>query len=297
MVEDRTFNFTTASQLLKLCKERNITIAEAMILREETLYGTRKEEQWERMKHSWTIMKESATRALKGDIVSIGGLIGGEAAKIRNRRLSGGSSPCGNLMSKAIAYAMGVLEVNASMGLIVAAPTAGSSGVIPGTFLAIQEEMNFSDDDMIHALFHAGAIGYIIALNATIAGAEGGCQAEVGSASSMAASAITELLGGTLEESLHAASSAIANLLGLVCDPIGGLVEAPCQQRNAMGVSNALICSEIALSGVQTVVPFDEVVAVMYQVGRSMPHELKETALGGLAAAPSACGSCTKCYT
>ena len=223
-------------------------------------------------------------------------MVGGEAAKLNNRRSAGGKSPCGSLVSKAITYAMGVLEVNASMGLIVAAPTAGSSGVIPGTFLAIQEEYNFTDDEMIMALFHAGAVGYIIALNATIAGAEGGCQAEVGSASSMAASAITELLGGSPSQSLYAASSAIANLLGLVCDPIGGLVEAPCQQRNAMGVSNALICSEIALCGIRTVVPFDETVAVMYQVGRSMPHELKETALGGLAKAPSACGSCTKCY-
>lgn len=293
---DDILNFTTGIQLLEICEERNITIGEAMILREEALFGISREEQWDRMRHSWSIMKEAATRALKGDIVSIGGLIGGEAAKLNSRRLSGQKSPCGSLMSRAITYAMGVLEVNASMGLIVAAPTAGSSGVIPGTFLAIQEEYNFSDDDMIKALFHAGAVGYIIALNATIAGAEGGCQAEVGSASSMAASAITELLGGTPSQSLYAASSAIANLLGLICDPIGGLVEAPCQQRNAMGVSNALICSEIALSGIRTVVPFDETVAVMYQVGRSMPHELKETALGGLAKAPSACGSCSKCY-
>lgn len=293
---DEKLNFISGTQLLEICEERNITIGEAMILREEVLFGTSREEQWERMRHSWSIMKEAATRALKGDIVSIGGLIGGEAAKLNNRRSAGGKSPCGSLVSKAITYAMGVLEVNASMGLIVAAPTAGSSGVIPGTFLAIQEEYNFTDDEMIMALFHAGAVGYIIALNATIAGAEGGCQAEVGSASSMAASAITELLGGSPSQSLYAASSAIANLLGLVCDPIGGLVEAPCQQRNAMGVSNALICSEIALCGIRTVVPFDETVAVMYQVGRSMPHELKETALGGLAKAPSACGSCTKCY-
>lgn len=291
------YNFLTGNQLLAICKEKGLPIWEVMVLREEEVFLVSREEQWERMRHSWLIMKESATKALKTKIVSIGGLIGGEASKIENRRLSGGVSPCGSLMSKAIAYAMGVLEVNASMGLIVAAPTAGSSGVIPGTFLAIQEEMGFSDDDMIKALFHAGAVGYLITLNATVAGAEGGCQAEVGSASSMAASAITELFGGSPKQCLYAASSAIANLLGLVCDPIGGLVEAPCQQRNAMGVSNALICSEIALSGIRTVVPFDETIAVMYQVGRSMPHELKETALGGLAAAPSACGSCTKCYT
>jgi L-serine dehydratase len=155
--------------------------------------------------------------------------------------------------------------------------------------------MNLSDEDMVKALFNAGAVGYLIAYNATVAGAEGGCQAEVGSASAMAASAITELMGGSPRQCLHAATGAIANLLGLICDPIGGLVEAPCQQRNAMGVSNALISAEIALSSIKNVVPFDEAVAVMYSVGRSIPHELRETALGGLAAAPSACSMCNMC--
>jgi L-serine dehydratase len=155
--------------------------------------------------------------------------------------------------------------------------------------------MNLSEDAIIKALFNAGAVGYLVAYNATIAGAEGGCQAEVGTASAMAASAVTELMGGTPPMCLSAASGAIANLLGLVCDPIGGLVEAPCQQRNAMGVSNGLICSEIALSGIKNIVPFDEVVSVMYNVGRSIPHELRETAIGGLASAPSACSRCGKC--
>jgi L-serine dehydratase len=240
-------------------------------------------------------MKKSARLAIDTKVVSMGGLIGGEASRLNKRRLTGNAPVCGTIMSKAISYAMGVLEVNSSMGLIVAAPTAGSSGVIPGTFLAIQEEMNLSDEIMIDALFHAGAIGYLVAYNATIAGAEGGCQAEVGTASAMAASAVTQIMGGTPSQCLHAATSAISNLLGLVCDPIGGLVEAPCQQRNAMGVSNALISSEIALSGTSNIFPFDEVIAVMYQVGRSMPHELRETAKGGLATAPSACNRCGKC--
>ncbi len=295
-MDKNILNFVSGNELLEICKERNISISEAMILREEEYFGVSREEQWSRMEHSWNIMKESATKALDGNVVSMGGLIGGEASLLNKRRLSNAISPCGNLVSKAITYAMGVLEVNSSMGLIVAAPTAGSSGVIPGAFLAIKEELGFSDEDMIRALFHAGAVGYIIAYNATISGAEGGCQAEVGSASAMAASAITELLGGTPAQSLSAAASAMSNLLGLVCDPIGGLVEAPCQQRNAMGVSNALISSEIALCGVYNAVPFDEVVGVMYNVGRSLPHELRETALGGLATAPSACSSCKKCF-
>lgn len=288
-------NFNTGIALLKICDEKNRSISDVMLLRETEHFEKDHQEVLNKMGHAWSIMKNSAKLAIGGNIVSMGGLIGGEAAEINKRRLNGTSPACGSLMSKAIAYAMGVLEVNSSMGLIVAAPTAGSSGVIPGSFLAIQEEMGLTDDAMIKALFNAGAVGYLIAYNATVAGAEGGCQAEVGSASAMAASAVTELLGGTPNQCLSAASSAIGNLLGLVCDPIGGLVEAPCQQRNAMGVSNALICAEIALSGIRNVVPFDEVVEVMYNVGKSMPHELRETALGGLAAAPSACSACNGC--
>ncbi len=288
-------NFTSGQALIKICDEKNIPISEAMILRETEYLENSREEVQSKMEHAWSIMKESARAALKGNITSMGGLIGGEAARISRRRLAGNSPVCGTLMSKAIAYAMGVLEVNSSMGLIVAAPTAGSSGVLPGAFLAIQEEMGLTDEAIIKALFNAGAVGYLIAYNGTIAGSEGGCQAEVGSASAMAASAVTELMGGTPRQCLHAATSAIGNLLGLICDPIGGLVEAPCQQRNAMGVSNALICAEIALSNIGNIVPFDETVAVMYNVGLSIPHELRETALGGLAAAPSACSRCGKC--
>jgi L-serine dehydratase len=288
-------NFKTGKALLQLCAENNLSISEVMILRETEHLQQNRQEVWNRMERSWGIMKKSARLAIDTKVVSMGGLIGGEASRLNKRRLTGNVPVCGTIMSKAISYAMGVLEVNSSMGLIVAAPTAGSSGVIPGTFLAIQEEMNLPDETMIDALFHAGAIGYLVAYNATIAGAEGGCQAEVGTASAMAASAVTQIMGGTPSQCLHAATSAISNLLGLVCDPIGGLVEAPCQQRNAMGVSNALISSEIALSGTSNIVPFDEVIAVMYQVGRSMPHELRETAKGGLATAPSACNRCGKC--
>lgn len=288
-------DFKSGKALLERCDEYNIPISEVMILRETAFFEKTREEAYSKMEHAWSIMKSSAKEALKGDIVSMGGLIGGEASKINSRRISGNQTACGTLISKAISYAMGVLEVNSSMGLIVAAPTAGSSGVLPGALLAIQEEMNLEDEVMIKALFNAGAVGYLIAYNATVAGAEGGCQAEVGSASAMAASAVTEVLGGTPRQCLHAATSAIANLLGLICDPIGGLVEAPCQQRNAMGVSNALVCAEIALSSISHIVPFDEAVTVMYNVGRSMPHELRETALGGLASAPSACASCRKC--
>ena len=178
-------------------------------------------------------------------------------------------------MSKAIAYAVGVLEVNASMGLIVAAPTAGSSGVIPGVFCSLKENYGFSD--------------------ATTAGAEGGCQAEVGAASAMAASAAVELFGGTPAQCLDAASFATVNILGLVCDPIGGLVENPCQNRNAMGAFNALISAELSMAGIRSITPIDETIGVMYAVGWSIPSELRETSMGGMAVAKSACEACAAC--
>lgn len=286
-------NFRNGQELLACCKEHNLTIAEAMTQREMTISGHSREKIESQMAHAYHIMKHAVHKALEEELVSIGGLIGGESKKLFARKEK---SVCGELMAKAISYAMGVLEVNTSMGLIVAAPTAGSSGVIPGVFLALQEEYDFTDDKMIEALFNAGAVGYMITRNATVAGAEGGCQAEVGAASAMAASALVSLMGGTPEESLGAAATALGNILGLVCDPVAGLVEAPCQKRNAMGASNAMISAEIALAGIGSPIPFDEVVEAMYKVGRSMPHELRETALGGLAATPTGCQLCQKIF-
>lgn len=287
-------NFTTGSGLLQLCEGRNISIAQAMVERETALFGSSQEECYHRIAYSYSIMKTAVYDALGGQVNTMGGLIGGEAARLNSLRLQG-KNLCGSLVSKAVAYSMGVLEVNASMGLIVAAPTAGSSGVIPGVFLALQEEFSLTDQQMYDGLFCAGAIGYLISRNATVAGAEGGCQAEVGAASAMAAAAAVQMMGGSCRQALNAASSAIANILGLVCDPIGGLVEAPCQKRNAMGASNALICAEIALAGVRGLIPFDEMVDVLYKVGKSLPHELRETALGGIAASPTACRLCSGC--
>ena len=171
-----------------------------------------------------------------------------------------------------------------------AKPTAGSSGVVPGVLLALQEEKGFSDEQMTDALFHTAAIGYLLMRNASVAGAEAGCQAEVGAASAMAAAAVTELMGGTPEMCLQAAAMAISNLLGLVCDPVAGLVEVPCQSRNAIGAVNAVTCAEITLSGVMYPIPFDEMVDAMYKVGKSIPFELRETAIGGCAGTPTGCG-------
>lgn len=284
-VANMDFNFTSGSALLKICEDASLPISQVMMEREYELKETPEIE--DRMKRAYGIMKEAIATSLARSERSMGGLIGGEARKLDDLRKRG-ENICGSPISKAITYAMGVLECNASMGLIVAAPTAGSSGVLPGVLVALQEECGFSDEDMETVLFNAGAIGYIIARNATVSGAEGGCQAEVGAASAMAASAVVELMGGSPSQCLDAAATAIANVLGLVCDPVAGLVEVPCQKRNAMGAANALVCAEIALAGIENIIPFDETVGAMYRVGKSMPCELRETALGGIATTPTA---------
>lgn len=190
---------------------------------------------------------------------------------------------------------MATLERSASMGVIVAAPTAGSSGIVPGAVLAVSEAIGANDQQIKEALWCAAGIGAIMTRNATVAGAEGGCQAEVGSAAAMAAAAVAQLLGATPSVALSAASTAIDNLLGLVCDPVRGLVEHPCQDRNVIGVSAALSSAQLALSGALDPLPFDEVVEAMRQVGAALPATLRETALGGLAAAPSAQSARSRC--
>lgn len=289
-------DFINGESLLALCAKENKKISEVMLEREITLGETTKEEVYNKLAYSISIMKNATTEPIKSPKKSIGGLLGGEAKAIHDEAFKAGAKPlCGGVLSKAIAYAMAVLEVNASMGLIVAAPTAGSAGVIPGAVLSVCEDYDLGEDAIYSGLLNASALGYIVMRNASVSGAEAGCQAEVGAASAMAASAIVELLGGSPEQSLHAASIAFSNLLGLVCDPIAGLVESPCQSRNAIGVSNAFTSAQIALAGVKHPIPFDEMVDAMYKVGLSLPFELRETALGGCAATPTGCELCKKC--
>lgn len=280
--------FKSAKELLTLCKEHDMPISAVMRTRECTLGETDEAGVDARMARAWDIMRTSAHEPLTTPLRSMGGLIGGESRKL-NEHCAASRSILGPVLARATAYAMAVLEVNASMGLIVAAPTAGSAGVVPGVLLALQEERGFSDETMIRTLFNAGAVGYLAMRNATVAGAVGGCQAEVGVAAAMAASAAVELLDGTPEQCLDAATTVLMNMLGLVCDPVGGLVEYPCQNRNAAGAANALVAAELALSGVRQHIPFDKMLETMYVVGRRMPAELRETALGGCAA----CGVCT----
>lgn len=287
-------DFKKAEDLLKLCESNGMTISEVMKRRECDQFEKTEDEIVYKMQHAWKIMKESAVGPTKNAVRSMGGLIGGEAKKLNEHRAKG-KSIVGNVMAKAITYAMAVLEVNASMGLIVAAPTAGSSGVVPGVLLALQEEYKISDDRIIDGLFNASAIGYLAMQNATVAGAVGGCQAEIGVAAAMAASAATELMGGDARQCMYAASTVLMNMLGLICDPVLGLVEYPCQNRNASGAANALIAAEMSLSGITQMIPLDEMMDCMYNVGRRMPVEFRETAKGGCAATPTACALCKKC--
>ncbi len=284
-------DFKNSEELLAICGEQDMKISAVMLRRECDETECSESAAVERMRKALEIMRRSVQESVASPRKSMGGLIGGEAAKL-SERIKNGVGLCGGILERAICYSMGVLEVNASMGLIVAAPTAGSSGVVPGLLLAMQDEYGFTDEQVIAALFNAGAIGYLAMRNATVAGAVGGCQAEIGVASAMAASAAVELMGGTPKQSLNAASTVLMNMLGLVCDPVGGLVEYPCQSRNASGAANALVAAEIALAGVEQLIPFSEMLEAMYKVGKKLPAELRETALGGCAATPSACRLC-----
>lgn len=281
-------DFLNGQTLLNLCEKEQISISAAMKEREITMGTLSSAEVDDKLTEVLTIMKNSAHKPIQNPGKSIGGLIGGEAKQVADHAKTN-ASVCGSMLSKAISYSMAVLEVNASMGLIVAAPTAGSSGVIPGTLLALQEEKDLSDSTLYSGLLNASAIGYILMRNASVSGAEAGCQAEVGAASAMAASAVVEMMGGTPEMCLTAAGIALSNLLGLVCDPIAGLVESPCQSRNAIGVANAITSAELALSGVTHPIPFDEMAEAMFRVGKSLPFELRETAMGGCAGTPTGC--------
>ena len=281
-------DFYNGKELLEKCQENMLPISDIMKLRETTTGSLSMEEVDAKLETALSIMKQSATKPLTTPGKSIGGFIGGEAKKVADHGKTS-DCVCGSMLSKAIAYSMAVLEVNASMGLIVAAPTAGSSGVVPGVLLALADEHNIDDKTLCKGLVNASAIGYLLMRNASVSGAEAGCQAEVGAASAMAASAIVEIMGGTPEMCLDAATFALSNLLGLVCDPIAGLVESPCQSRNAIGVANAITSAELVLSGVKHHIPFDEMAHAMLRVGKSLPFELRETAMGGCAGTPTGC--------
>jgi L-serine dehydratase len=237
------------------------------------------------MDQNLTVMEQAVEKGLAG-VKSHSGLTGGDAV-LMQAYIQKGKFLSGEIILDAVSKAVATNEVNAAMGTICATPTAGSAGVVPGTLFAVKAKLNPSREQMIDFLFTSGAFGFVVANNASISGAAGGCQAEVGSASGMAAAAITEMAGGTPSQAAEAMAITLKNMLGLVCDPVAGLVEVPCVKRNAMGAANAMIAADMALAGITSRIPCDEVIDAMFRIGQSMPTALKETAQGGLAATPT----------
>lgn len=278
--------YQTVRELVDAANAENAAISEIVIRDQAEETEKSRSELYDTMARDFEIMKESAEEGSNAGIRSTSGLTGGDAYLLKQAAESG-KSLCGGLFSNAIAKAVAVAELNASMGRIVAAPTAGSCGIMPGTLTAYQEEYGTPDETVVMSMFTAAAFGMVINNTACLAGAGGGCQAECGSASAMAAAALTECAGGTPDMAADAAAIALKNILGLVCDPVAGLVEIPCIKRNAGCTANALCAAEMALAGVKSRIPVDDVILAMKRVGDSMPAALKETALGGLAATPS----------
>ncbi|MCM3356969.1 MULTISPECIES: L-serine ammonia-lyase, iron-sulfur-dependent, subunit alpha [unclassified Psychrobacillus] len=277
--------FRNVRELVEKAEKENKLISEIMIEQEILITERTREEIMSQMDRNLTVMEEAVEKGLKG-VRSTSGLTGGDAVLLQ-AYMKKGNSLSGELMLDAVSKAVATNEVNAAMGTICATPTAGSAGVVPGTLFAVKNKLNPTREQMIRYLFTAGAFGFVVANNASISGAAGGCQAEVGSAAGMAAAAIVEMAGGTPAQSSEAFAITLKNMLGLVCDPVAGLVEVPCVKRNAMGASNSLVAADMALAGVTSRIPCDEVIDAMYKIGQTMPTALKETAQGGLAATPT----------
>lgn len=277
--------FGTVKELVALAEAQNKPLSEIMIEQEMLITKRSREDIIAQMENNLAVMESAVEQGLQG-VKSTSGLTGGDAVLLQNY-IKTGKSLSGDLLLDAVSKAVATNEVNAAMGMICATPTAGAAGIVPGTLFAVKEKLNPTREEMVNYLFTSGAFGFVVANNASISGAAGGCQAETGSAASMAAAAIVEMAGGTPQQSAEAFSIVMKNMLGLVCDPVAGLVEVPCVKRNAMGAAKALVGADMALAGVVSRIPTDEVIEAMHRIGQSMPSALRETAKGGLAATPT----------
>lgn len=283
--ERMTNMYNKAKELKDLCVKTGKEIWQIAIDKDFENTGIEEADLLELMHETLEVMRDSAYKGLDQAVYSMSKITGGSALKVNKYAED---SVSGKTITRAMAMALSVSEVNSSMGRIVAAPTAGASGILPAALFTMQEKYGYDDDKLVEALIVAGVIGEIIAQNASISGAEGGCQAECGSAAAMAAAAICYLRDFDIDTIFASAAFAIKNILGLVCDPVLGLVEYPCNLRNASGVVNAIISADLAMSGFPCLIPLDETIDSMRQVGNSLPEALRETALGGLAATPTA---------
>ena len=279
------FEYKSISELVNAASSAGRTISEVVLADQAEQLCILPDALYERMDARLSVMEDSVKAGMNPALRSTSGLTGGDASRMWDHAASGGI--CGGFTNRAMARALAVSENNAAMGKIVAAPTAGSCGILPGAVVSMLDEGRCSREAAVMALFTAGAFGMVIAQNASIAGAEGGCQAECGSAAAMAAAALVELMGGTPQQCAHACALAIKNQLGLVCDPVAGLVEIPCIKRNVSGVAIAFSSAEMALAGIESKIPADECIGAMREVGCSIPSALRETAKGGLAATPT----------
>ncbi|PPK81665.1 L-serine dehydratase [Lacrimispora xylanisolvens] len=287
--------YNTVEELVEAASSSQKKISEIVLEQQAGDMESTIEEVYATMESSFDVMRQSVISGLDETLRSPSGLSGGSAAKLK-KAVDEGKNHYGHLLGNAISMALAVTEFNSCMGKIVAAPTAGSCGVIPAALISVMDEYDLPKRDIVMSLFTASAIGMVIAKCASIAGAEGGCQAEVGSASAMAAAALTEIFDGTPQMVSDSCAIALKNTMGLVCDPVAGLVEVPCIKRNAMGVANAFTASELACAGIKSVIPADEVILAMRQVGQLMSTSLKETAEGGLAATPTGCRLCRQIF-
>lgn len=279
-------SYHSADELAKKAAAQGKKISDLVIQDQAEQLEKTQEELVKQMRENYTVMKESVQEGAVPGLRSASGLTGGDAYKLKTA-VESGKNITGPFLGGAIVRALAVSELNAAMGRIVAAPTAGSCGIIPAAVLTMVQEHGVDENTAVRALFTASAVGMVIAKNASIAGAEGGCQAECGAASAMAAAAVVEMAGGTPEQAVQSSAIALKNILGLVCDPVAGLVEIPCIKRNTICTANAFVAAELALAGITSAIPADEVILAMKQVGDAMSATLKETADGGLAATPT----------
>lgn len=276
--------FTSLQAAIAAAEARRLSLAQVALEAESRDQGRSIDDIRAALRRALEIMRGAVERGMRGDLRSVSGLVGGDAAKLRE----GPPGPlAGTLFRDVLARALAVQEVNAAMGVIVAAPTAGGAGVLPAVLTGLSASRGLDDERIVDALATAGLIGAVIAERASLSGAEGGCQAETGAAAAMAAGAATEMCGGTPPQVGHAVALAMQGTLGLVCDPLGGLVEIPCVFRNATGAAIAMAAVEMALAGIEFRIPVDEVVDTMGEIGRSMDVRYRETAGGGLAATPT----------
>ena len=282
-------SYDTLAEVVAAAEAADARLSDVVLAHEAEALEMGKDELFSEMAGRLRVMDECIDPGCAEGLRSLSGLTGGDAHREREAVRSG-RSLVGGVVGGALYRALAVSELNAAMGRIVAAPTAGSCGILPAAVLTMREEVGASERGCVMSLFTAAGVGLVIERNASLAGAEGGCQAECGSAAAMAAAAVVELAGGTPAQAADAVSIAIQSMLGLVCDPVAGLVEVPCVKRNASGVAMALVAAELALAGCGATIPADEAIGAMRRVGRAMPEALRETAEGGLATTPTALG-------